>query len=175
MRSHWVRVFMIGAMGFSTWSESGAVALPEPTAPLAVSTAPLADGEPASRISGSEKAVIYQEFRSKLREEERAFDAEEKSRRKALVRNQSDRRKEWRERERRARRAYFESHTSGPDRRHYVQDFVRRKKEFDQNEKTEWTDFNRKQREARKELRMSQKERTRQVNEALSREQRPEF
>lgn len=134
-----------------------------------------AEESSAPEVTGTEKAAIYQQFRNKLRDEEKAFDADEKGRRKALVRQQADRRRDWREKERRARRAFFESHMSGPERRHYVQDFVRRRKEFDQQEKNEWIEWNRKQRESRKELRISQQERTRKVNESLNRNQRPEF
>ena len=126
-------------------------------------------------ITGDEKAAIYQEFRKRLQEEEKMMEADEKAKRKGLVRHQSERRREWRETERRARRAFFQSHTSGPQRRHYVQDFVRRRKEFDQQEKNEWIELNRKQREIRKQLRLSQQERTRKVNEALSKNQRPEI
>ena len=173
MNRNRVRFCLIGALGLFVWvgSEAG---VPSAQVPAETASTPFSDGS-SPRITGAEKAGIYQQFRNKLREEEKALDAEEKSNRKALARMQADRKREWREKERRTRRAYFEAHTSGPERRHYVQDFVRRRKEFDQNEKSEWADLNRKQRDARKELRISQQERTRRVNEALNRDQKPEL
>jgi hypothetical protein len=165
MRAFWIQWLFCG---FSAIGGVSVAARAE--APTEVSSPPPVT---LSGINGPEKAAIYQQFRKKLRDEEKAFDAEEKIQRKALIRHQADRRREWRERERRARRAFFEAHASGPERRRYVQDFVRRRKEFDQQEKNEWVDWNRKHRDLRKQLRVSQQERTRQVNEALSRNERP--
>jgi hypothetical protein len=126
-------------------------------------------------ITREEKARIYSEFKRKLTEEERDFEKQEKSIRRELVKMQNERRKDWREKERKARRDFFESHTSGPERRHYVQDFVKRKKEFDATEKKEWVEFKQKQNEDRKSFRISRQERTRKVNESLDRNLKPEL
>jgi len=126
-------------------------------------------------ITREEKARIYSEFKRKLTEEEREFEKQEKIKRRDLVRMQNERRKEWREKERRARRDFFESHTSGPERRHYVQDFVKRKKEFDATEKKEWVEFKQKQNEDHKAFRISRQERSRRVNESLDRNLKPEL
>jgi len=126
-------------------------------------------------ISREEKAKIYADFKRKLAEEEKQFENQEKNKRRDLVRMQNDRRREWEANEKRSRRAYFEKHTSGPERRAYVQDFVKRKKEFDANEKREWSDFKRKQKEERKVFRISEQERTQKVNAALEQNIRPEI
>ena len=126
-------------------------------------------------ISREEKARIYSEFKKKLSDEEKQLENSEKTKRRELIKLQSDRRRDWRANEKKARRAYFESHTSGPERRTYVQDFVRRKKEFDSRERQEWIDFKARQAEERKAFRLSQKERTQKVNSALEQNLKPEL
>ena len=103
------------------------------------------------------------------------YQKQEKNKRRDLVRMQNERRKDWREKEKKARRDFFEAHTSGPDRRHYVQDFVMRKKEFDATEKKEWVEFKQKQNEDHKAFRISRQERSRKVNESLDRNLKPEL
>jgi hypothetical protein len=126
-------------------------------------------------ITREEKARIYSEFKKKLSEEERDFERQVKIKRRELVKMQNERRKDWREKEKKARREFFEAHTSGPDRRHYVQDFVKRKKEFDANEKKEWVEFKRKQNEDHKAFRISRQERSRLVNDSLDRNVKPDL
>jgi hypothetical protein len=150
------------------------VAYPEEALPPGGGAPSVAPSPSPVSISREEKAKIYFDFKKKLSEEERIFEKDEKSKRRELIRMQNDRRKQWRESERKARRLFFETHQSGPDRRQYVQGFVKRKKAFDADEKHEWVEFNRKQSEDRKTFRISRQERTRRVSEALERNERPE-
>ena len=100
-------------------------------------------------VNQQDEARILQTLKERIQREERELDSKEKSSRRELVKSQNDRRREWRENERKARRAYFEAHGSGPERRAYVQGFVKRKKEFDNHEKVEWTEFKHQQKEVR--------------------------
>ncbi len=126
-------------------------------------------------ITREEKGRIYSDFKKKLAEEERVFESQEKAKRRDLVKMQGSRRKAWRESERQARRVFFEAHASGPERRHYVQEFVKRKKEFDSQEKKEWVEFRQKQSEERKAFRLDRQDRTRRVNESLDQNLKPEL
>jgi hypothetical protein len=128
---------------------------------------------PAAPLSAMERDQILSRLKDRISVEDRQFEAEGKSRKKELVRSQNDRRKAWRDSERKLRRAFFESHSSGPDRRKYVQDFVRRKVEYDRNEKNEWVAFNQRQKEERESLRKKHSELDRQVKDGLGRNERP--
>lgn len=128
---------------------------------------------PAAPLSTMERDQILSRLKDRISLEDRQFEAEGKSRKKELVRSQNDRRKTWRDSERKLRRAFFESHSSGPDRRKYVQDFVRRKVEYDRNEKNEWVEFHQRQKEERESLRKKHAELDRQVKDGLGRNERP--
>jgi hypothetical protein len=87
------------------------------------------------------------EFRSALRSAERAFDHQERSALREFQTSQTTEARQWKEKERLARRKYFERHPTGPEQRKYVLGFVERKKEFDasqvfrlQAEKKSWRD-----------------------------------
>ena len=128
---------------------------------------------PMVSISPQERDQILTRLRDRISAEDRQFEAEGKSRKKELVRSQNDRRKAWRDSERKLRRAFFESHSSGPDRRKYVQDFVRRKVDYDRNEKNEWVEFYQRLKEERDGLRKKHMDLDRQVRDGLGRNERP--
>ncbi|NDG84643.1 MAG: hypothetical protein EBX52_06345 [Proteobacteria bacterium] len=160
----WIAVMMIGGVfpvshGFSSETAPEAV----PGSPLVI--APLSDVD---------KKKILATMKQQIQKEEKDLETAEKSQRKDVVRSQGDRKKEWREKEKKARRAFFESHGSGPERRAYVQDFVKRREAYDHQEKVEWTEFKKRQKENREALDRTHRELTQKVNEALSRGQRPE-
>ena len=135
------------------------------------SSTPIAQRSP---ISDQEKAKVLQSLKERILREDREQDTREKNAKKDLIKTQNDRRREWRDRERKARRAYFEFHGSGPERRAYVQDFVKRKKDFDYHEKVEWTEFKHQQKEARESLSREHRALTDRVNQSLSNKQMPE-
>jgi len=125
-------------------------------------------------VTDADKKKILAALKARIQKEEKDLENTEKAQRKDLVRSQNDRKKEWREKEKKARRAFFDSHGSGPERRAYIQDFVKRRDAGDHQEKVEWTEFKRRQRDAREALESSHRELSRKVNEALSRGLRPE-
>ncbi len=128
----------------------------------------------AAPVTEAEKKKILEALKQRFLKEEKDLESTGKIQKKDLVRAQNERKKEWRENERKSRRAFFEAHGSGPERRAYVQDFVKRREAYDHREKVEWTDFKRHQKEAREALENSHRELARKVNEALTRGQRPE-
>ncbi len=148
---------------------------------LLVLPASMADDLPAPvpvqvpvSVPEKERNRILKGIRQTIEKDQREFDQQEKQLRRELVRLQNERRKAWREKERKARRQYFESHSSGPERRAYVQDFVKRKDDFDYHEKVEWTEFKHKQKEARDALNSSHRRQLKEAEEALKKGLMPE-
>jgi hypothetical protein len=129
---------------------------------------------PAMLIGDSDKTRVLKSLKERIQREERDLEVNEKNTRKDLVKAQSDRRREWRDKERKARRAYFEAHGSGPERRAYVQDFVKRKKDFDYHEKVEWSEFKHRQKEARETLMREHRSLSERVHQSLSNQQIPD-
>jgi hypothetical protein len=131
---------------------------------------------PAPVMVGSEeKLKILAAARDKFAEEEKNLEQDQKNKRRDLVKLQNDKRKEWRDRERKARKQYFSEHGSGPERRKYVQDFIARKKEFDAKEKQEWVDFRKTTKDARDALKASIQKRKDLIQSALDQNRRPEL
>jgi hypothetical protein len=109
---------------------------------------------PEGPLSEDERRKLRMEFRSALRSAERAFEHQERSSLREFQASQAVEARQWKEKERLARRKYFEKHPTGPEQRKYVLGFVERKKEFDasqilqfQAERKSWRD----KREAHKE------------------------
>ena len=65
--------------------------------------------------------------RRKLDHQATIAEKQEKSAQKAQL-------KEWKKKEREARRKYFEEHKNGPERRAYVQDYLKRREEFEKSQ-----------------------------------------
>ena len=136
----WIGIELLRA-GLAQAEEGGGTPPPSPTV-VAVPSA-----TPEGPLSEDERRKLRMEFRSALRSAERAFDHQERSALREFQTAQSAEAKQWKERERLARRKYFEKHPTGPEQRKYVLGFVERKKEFDasqvlhlQAEKKTWRD-----------------------------------
>ncbi len=134
---------------------------------------PLVLVTPAPPLSPDEQKKLRVEFKAALRQEELAFDHQEKSALKEFSVAQAAKLKEWRSREKKERHQFFDTHSTGPEQRKYVLDFVGRKKEFDlqlgeslKSEKRSW-------KEKRDALKVSQRNRQTKFEEALNQSQRP--
>lgn len=80
------------------------------------------------------------EFSKAQSNQERAMIHTSKSELKELSAAQSQRARAWRENERKQRKAFFDAHTAGPERREYVQNYLKRKKELDDAQKGDYED-----------------------------------
>lgn len=136
----WIVIELLRA-GLAQAGEEGEAPPPSPSATVLPSVTP--EGPP----NEDDRRKLRMEFRSALRAAERAFDHQERSTLREFQAAQSAEAKQWKEKERLARRKYFEKHPTGPEQRKYVLGFVERKKEFDsaqvlrlQAERKAWRD-----------------------------------
>ncbi len=90
----------------------------------------------AVSLTAAEKKKLLSDFKKAQSEEEKNLDRLEKTATKDIQAAQSSKIKEWRNQERKARRIYFDQHTSA-ERRTYVQDYLKRKESFEQSLKDE--------------------------------------
>ncbi len=139
-----------------------------PVAPVASAT-PLA----LAPITPDEKKKLPLEFKRAQSSEERAFDHQERASIKELHAAQSAALKSWRSEERKTRRKYFDEHSSGPERRQFVQGYLSRKKAFDQAQKDDLASAKRNWKSKREELKQTQKERDTQFKAAIEQNLRP--
>jgi hypothetical protein len=153
--------------------QMGSAVAVEAVSPSPSVVPPLALVTPAPPLSPDEQKKLRVEFKAALRQEELAFDHQEKSALKEFSIAQAAKVKEWRSREKKERHQFFDTHSTGPEQRKYVLDFVGRKKEFDlqlgeslKSEKRSW-------REKREALRVFQKNRQMKFEETLNQGQRP--
>jgi hypothetical protein len=147
----WIGFELLRA-GLAQAEEGGATPPPSPSALASPSATP------EGPLTEEERRKLRMEFRSALRSAERAFEHQERSALREFQTAQSAEGKQWKEKERLARRKYFEKHPTGPEQRKYVLGFVERKKEFDaslvfklQAEKKSWRDKREAHREKLKE------------------------
>ena len=167
-------------------SDTAQKAIPAPTLAFVTQASPSPSVVPGSGVSldasqkiefpvtPSEKKKLAKDFKSALSEELNVFDRQEKQSTKTLALNQSLHAKAWREQERKARRIYFTEHTSGPERRQYVQDYQKRLKQFDQSLKDEAVSEKNSWKQKRELLKASQKNRDSQFKAALDQNKHPQ-
>ena len=140
-----------------------------PDAPLVTST-PLA----LAPLTPDDKKKLPIEFKRAQNDEDRAMEHQEKSSTRELNAAQSAALKSWRYEEKKVRRQYFEQHLSGPERRHYVQGYLERKKAFDQAQKDDLITAKRNWKTKREDLKRSQKESDFQFKAAIQQNLKPE-
>lgn len=122
---------------------------------FAASSAPAPSGAPASvdstasQLSVAEKKNLLSEFKKARSNAEKAMKHQEQSQVKELQAAQSMQSKQWREREKKIRRDFFDAHLSGPERRQFVQEYLDKKSKYDQSlkdaliaKKKEWAEKN---------------------------------
>ena len=93
----------------------------------------------ASALSGvltaQEKTNLWSDFKTARIAAEKAFKKQQQVEIKEFQATQAQQSKTERDKERKARRAFFAQDMNGPDRRKYVQDYLARKAKLDQEQK----------------------------------------
>ncbi|MBS1958924.1 MAG: hypothetical protein JST80_05580 [Bdellovibrionales bacterium] len=152
-----------------------------PTNSVAPGTPVVATVSPAERpnaspgpMTASGKKKLLSEFAKAQSNQEKAAIHTSRSELKELQAAQSQRSRSWRETERKKRKDFFESHASGPDRRAFVQDYLKRKKELDAAQKGDLEDFKKKWAMKLDELRKKQKERAAEFKSKVDQGQAPD-
>ena len=126
-------------------------------------------------VTEAEKKKLLAEYKKSLLNEQKAMAHQEKASLKELQAAQSAKSKSWRDQERKARRKFFEQHTSGPERRQYVQDYLARKKAFDQSQKDELSTSKQGWASKLEDLKKDQKSKEDQFKSLLDQNKRPKF
>jgi hypothetical protein len=124
-------------------------------------------------LAPEEKKPLLAQFKKELSDEDRALDHQDASGLKEFKAAQSQQVKDWRNQEKKSRRAFFDAHLSGPDRRDYVQSYIGRKKAFDQRQKDDLNSFKIAQKEKHDLFKQNQKIRDAQFKAAIDRNTRP--
>ena len=96
-----------------------------------------ADSTPAP-LTAAEKKKLLSEFQKALTDQRGALAHQEKSAFKELSATQKFKQRKWREEQKTARHQFFDQHMSGPERREYVQAYLKKKEEFDAGIKAEY-------------------------------------
>lgn len=81
----------------------------------------------AAALNQGEAATLLQQFSNAQKTEVKAMNHRQNFELKELRISQDTRLREWEKAERAARIQFFEVHTKGPDRRTYIQDFIKRR------------------------------------------------
>ena len=137
------------------------------------SASPAASPVLSATVTPEEKKTLSKEFKRALSNEEKALSHRERSEMKQLSAAQATKLKNWREGERGTRRKYFDQHMSGPERRDYVQGYLKRKEAFDQSQLDELAQAKKDWKVRHEELTKSQKEREAIFQKSLDQDYRP--
>jgi len=100
------------------------------TPPPVPSPNPSPDPSPLATVTPAEGKRLMSEFVKAQRTQLKAADHRQDLELKELSASHKARIKEWDSREKGLRRAFFKEHSTGPERRTYVQDFIKRRKAF---------------------------------------------
>lgn len=146
-----------------TSSSASTVAAPV-AAPVATPIAPLTD---------SDKRSLQVEFKRALSNERSALQHQERSALRELRVAQNQKQRQWREEQKTARRKYFDEHMSGPERREYVQTYLKKKQDFENSQKAVYSEAKKAWTSKIQEMKQSQKGAEEKFNQALSQGQRP--
>ena len=125
-------------------------------------------------VKPEEKKKLLSDLKKTFLAEEKALQREDRSGTKAFTAAQSSKLKSWHEQEKQARRAFFEKHQSGPERRQYVQDYLKRKTDFDQAQKEELAAAKKASKEKAEHLKENQRLRELQFKAQLDQNIRPD-
>ncbi len=124
-------------------------------------------------LTEDEKKKITLEFKKALNDQKASMLHQERSSIKELVSAQNQKRKKWREDQKRQRRQFFDQHKSGPERREYVQAYLKKKEEFEISIKTELEHAKKTWAEKIQNMKNQQKTIEEKFLQALSQGQRP--
>ena len=139
----------------------------------APSASPPALEQNSAPLNPSEKKGLISQFKKTLVDEEKSLDREQRVALRDFTGAQSQEIKDWRNQEKHKRRIFFDQHTSGPERRDYVQAYISRKKQFDQKQRDDVANFKVALREKKDVFKTSQKNRDLQFKAIIDRNERP--
>ena len=152
----------------------GLVTAPMNGSPSAGLPKPFGSPTFANLVSAEDKSSLLSEFKKALSTEEKALQHQDKSQAKELSAAQNSRMKNWRSQEKATRKVFFEVHQSGPERRQYVQDYLKRKEAFDLTIKNEQNAAKKASKDKADALKQSQRDRMVQFKAQLDQNQRPD-
>ncbi len=125
-------------------------------------------------VSGAQARQLQSEFTQVLLSESRALDHQMASEMKALVSSQKAREREWKAREKKARREFFEASKSGAEKTHWMDDRRKRFNEFKKDLQGELARVKKEQALRRTASNLDQKTRQQKFTDALKQGQHPE-
>lgn len=162
-----------GATGsVSSAAAAGTIASPSLTTGQGT-TVSVPGTETAQFLSAQEKKTLMSEYNRAQSNEEKALRHVSRSQMRELTAAQGARSRTWNEQEKRARRDFFAAHTSGPERRKYVQDYIQRKKEFDRSIKAEYDTARKDWASKLEQMKARQKDQRKKFKAALDQGRRP--
>ena len=129
----------------------------------------------AKKAAQSRTQALEAEFRQALKTEWSALEHQLNSETKALLASQRTREREWKSREKLARRDFFESTDSGPEKTHWMEDRKKRFEEFKKDLKHELSRVKKDQSTRRAQVLADQKQRLEQFTTALKEGRDPEL
>jgi hypothetical protein len=128
---------------------------------------------PVSPLTEDEKKKLGSEFKKAWTQQKAAFSHQERSAIRELQVAQSQKQKRWREEQKTARRKYFDQHMSGPERREYVQAYLKKKQDFENALKVELLEAKKSWTAKQQNLKQEQKSKEDQFQQALKNGQQP--
>ena len=140
-----------------------------PTPGARISVTPL----PSDAVTAAQAKPLKDEFQKALTNEARALDHRQKTELKELKASHAARQKEWENKEKETRHAFFKQHTNWSERRTYIRDFLDRRKAFRNFLADELSQRTRDQEARRTALAVEQKGRLEEFQADLNRGMRP--
>ncbi len=125
-------------------------------------------------INEGERKKLFQEFKKAQGDEERALDHEQRLLYQELQSSQSSKIRDWRNQERKKRHAFFDQHTNPPERKQFLQDYIKRKAALDQEIKDRYVLEKKNQRVKKEQLKQQQKANELQFKAQIDKYQRPD-
>jgi hypothetical protein len=145
--------------------------VPGSASPMATASVPAST--PVAPLTEDEKKKLGSEFKKALSNERSAFSHQERSALRELRVAQNQKQRRWREEQKTARRKYFDEHMSGPERREYVQAYLKKKQEFENSQKVEYAEAKKNWASKLQELKQSQKSSEEKFHQDLNQGIRP--
>lgn len=143
------------------------------TTAMSSSGAPVASIDELEKITPSEARRLKNEFQKSLSSERKKYIEEEKQARKLADATRKEVYKDWNEKEKSARRKFFDENAKGEDRREYVKAMMERRRVLLETQKNEIKDEKRVRSEKRKAFEDNQRNRQREFNRYLQQLKRP--
>jgi len=147
--------------------------LPVSSATPAVAATTTPTPAPLAPLTDEEKKKLSAEFKKALNQQRISMSHQERSSMRELYTAQNQKQKKWREEQKRLRRQFFEQHMSGPERREYVQTYLKKKEEFENSLKSDVVTAKKNWADKQQNLKKSQKEMEDKFNQTISQGQRP--